>query len=30
MLNMHQSGELESLLLKEGLVLPEPEENPRA
>ncbi|KAK3827617.1 MAG: thioredoxin-like protein [Benniella sp.] len=30
MLNMHQSGELESLLLKEGLILPEPEENPRA
>ncbi|KAF9110622.1 monothiol glutaredoxin grx5 [Mortierella sp. AM989] len=30
MLNMHQSGELESLLVKEGLVQPEPEENPRA
>ncbi|KAF9164986.1 monothiol glutaredoxin grx5 [Mortierella sp. AD011] len=30
MLNMHQSGELEKLLVKEGLVLPEPEENPRA
>ncbi|KAF9347867.1 monothiol glutaredoxin grx5 [Mortierella sp. NVP85] len=30
MLNMHQTGELESLLLKEGLIQPEPEENPRA
>ncbi|KAG0003183.1 monothiol glutaredoxin grx5 [Entomortierella chlamydospora] len=30
MLNMHQSGELEKLLVKEGLILPEPEENPRA
>ncbi|KAI1308751.1 monothiol glutaredoxin grx5 [Mortierella claussenii] len=30
MLNMHQSGELETLLVKEGLVQPEPEENPRA
>ncbi|KAF8964603.1 monothiol glutaredoxin grx5 [Entomortierella lignicola] len=30
MLSMHQNGELETLLLKEGLVLPEPEENPRA
>ncbi|KAF9914749.1 monothiol glutaredoxin grx5 [Lobosporangium transversale] len=30
MLNLHQSGELESMLVKEGLVEPEPEENPRA
>lgn len=30
MLSMHQSGELEKLLLKEGLVEPEVEENPRA
>lgn len=30
MLNMHQSGELEKLLLKEGLIEPEVEENPRA
>ncbi|KAF8934283.1 monothiol glutaredoxin grx5 [Haplosporangium bisporale] len=30
MLSMHQSGELEKLLLKEGLVEPEIEENPRA
>ncbi|KAF9347567.1 monothiol glutaredoxin grx5 [Mortierella sp. AD094] len=30
MLNMHQTGELEKLLVKEGLVMPEPEENPRA
>ncbi|KAF8924434.1 thioredoxin-like protein [Dissophora ornata] len=30
MLNMHQSGDLESLLVKEGLVQPEPEENPRS
>ncbi|KAF9329873.1 monothiol glutaredoxin grx5 [Linnemannia elongata] len=30
MLNMHQSGELEKLLLKEGLIEPEVEESPRA
>ncbi|KAF9431076.1 monothiol glutaredoxin grx5 [Entomortierella beljakovae] len=30
MINLHQSGELESMLLKEGLIAPEPEENPRA
>ncbi|KAG0055071.1 monothiol glutaredoxin grx5 [Gryganskiella cystojenkinii] len=30
MVNMHQSGELEELLLKEKLIEPEVEENPRA
>ncbi|KAG0236125.1 monothiol glutaredoxin grx5 [Actinomortierella wolfii] len=30
MVNMHQSGELEDLLVKEGLVEPEPQENPRS
>ncbi|KAG0264901.1 monothiol glutaredoxin grx5 [Actinomortierella ambigua] len=30
MVNMHQSGELEDLLVKEGIVEPEPQENPRA
>ncbi|KAF9184270.1 monothiol glutaredoxin grx5 [Haplosporangium sp. Z 767] len=30
MLNMHQSGELETQLLKEGLIEPETEEHPRA
>ncbi|KAG0241659.1 glutaredoxin [Mortierella sp. GBAus27b] len=30
MLNMHQSGELEKLLVKEGLVEPELQEDPRA
>jgi len=30
MVNMHQSGELEELLIKEKLIEPEVEENPRA